>query len=418
MNDPIKLFEISFLAIASFNLFVLSFKILFSFKQYQPAHLFLLFWLLIAGTALTNMYLIDSGIIFSFPRIYRLPTPLFYLMFPFAYFYVRMIVTDKTSISKWDFIHFMPALLHLFEMIPFFLKPDAYKLEVLLNNLNNPLVAFTHKEGILPSYYHNILRGMQGIGYALAMLIMLNNKKYKDNVHLNVYPEILKWLKAFSLIQFLIGIIMVIFLGFPQLAPPSERATLLYVLFATVLSGTSILLIFNPIILYGIPKLTKNLPVEASYPSPIGVENDVDEVPQEEKDIKIIKNPEITPYNLKTKKEQLIIDRLEKFMDSEKPFLKSKITSGDIATGLGIPSHHLSYILNHVMCVRFSDYVNEKRINFMKETMDQNAIQNYTLEALAFSSGFNSRITFIRAVKKLKGINPSAYFGKKMEGEN
>jgi AraC-like DNA-binding protein len=48
----------------------------------------------------------------------------------------------------------------------------------------------------------------------------------------------------------------------------------------------------------------------------------------------------------------------------------------------------------------------------MKEKIKEGELKQFTLEALALSAGFHSRITFIRAVKKLKGVTPSEYFGK------
>jgi AraC-like DNA-binding protein len=65
------------------------------------------------------------------------------------------------------------------------------------------------------------------------------------------------------------------------------------------------------------------------------------------------------------------------------------------------------------MFVRFTDYINEKRIHYMDEKIREGGLKQFTLEALALSAGFNSRVTFIRAVKKIKGVTPSEYFNKK-----
>lgn len=414
MNDTSKWLETSLLAISSFNIFLLAIRLLFSFRRFQPANLMLLGWLFVTGTALVNLYLIDTGLIFNFPWIYRLPSPLYYLLFPFAFFYLRMIVTDKTSLNKWDFIHLLPAAIHLIEMLPFYLSSNDFKLDVMLKAFNNPLGAFTHSEGWLTNYQHNVIRGLLGIGYSLAMFRILSNQKYQKIQHKNIFPIISKWLTAFSVIQFLLGFTLFLFLGFPQIAPASERASLIFISLAIIQISAAIILMFNPIILYGIPKLKANakIPEIKEQPRKTGtVDNktatELPNKPQMEEDV------EFSAYNPKSEKEQVLINRLEQLMQIEKPFLQPQLSSQDTATALGIPLHHLSYLLNHVMFVRFTDYINEKRIQYMEQKIREGELKQFTLEALALSAGFNSRITFIRVVKKLKGVTPSEYFRRK-----
>jgi AraC-like DNA-binding protein len=413
MNDTTKWLETALLAIASFNLFLLTIRVLFSFRSYQPANLMLLGWLFFTGTALATMYLIDTGLIFNFPWLFRLPSPLYYLLFPFAFFYARMIVTDKTSLGRWDFLHFLPAAIHLVEMTPFYLSSNDFKLDVMLEAFNNPLRAFTHNEGWLTNYQHNIIRGLLGIGYSIAMFKILSNPKYQKIQHKNIFPIISNWLIAFSLIQFLIGFTIFFFLGFPQIAPASDRASLIFIFLAIIQISAAIILLFNPIILYGIPKLKASTPIpeikeEFQEKEPSQNETVTEHVtkPQIEKDV------EFTAYNPKSEKEQALINRLEQLMQKEKPFLQPQLSSKDTAAALDIPLHHLSYLLNHVMFLRFTDYINEKRIKHMEDKIKEGDLKQYTLEALALSAGFNSRITFIRAVKKIKGVTPSEYFNK------
>jgi AraC-like DNA-binding protein len=414
MNDTSKWLETSLLAISSFNIFLLTIRVLFSFRRFQPANLMLLGWLFVTGTALVNMYLIDTGLIFNFPWLYRLPSPLYYLLFPFAFFYLRMIVTDKTSLNKWDFIHLLPAAIHLVEMSPFYLSSNDFKLDVMLEAFNNPLSAFTHSEGWLTNYQHNIIRGLLGIGYSIAMFRILSNHKYKKIEHKNIFPIISNWLTAFSVIQFLIGFTLFLFLGFPQVAPASERASLIFISLAIIQISAAIILLFNPIILYGIPKLKASTTIPEIKEEPRETEPFENETATElVTKPRIEKEVEFTAYNPKSEKEQALINRLEQLMQTEKPFLQPQLSSQDTAAALGVPLHHLSYLLNHVMFLRFTDYINEKRIKYMEEKIMEGELKQYTLEALALSAGFNSRITFIRAVKKIRGVTPSEYFGKR-----
>src|SRR6476620_10272440 len=73
--------------------------------------------------AMLQAGLIYSRYILEFPTIFRLPSPFFYLSLCTSYLYVRSVVNDETKFKKFDFLLFMPAILHAAEMLPFYLKP-------------------------------------------------------------------------------------------------------------------------------------------------------------------------------------------------------------------------------------------------------------------------------------------------------
>jgi len=58
----------------------------------------------------------------------------------------------------------------------------------------------------------------------------------------------------------------------------------------------------------------------------------------------------------------------------------------------------------------YNDYVNQYRIEAFIERFGQSSGQHYSFEGLAFDVGFNSKSTFNRAFKKVKGTTPSVYF--------
>jgi YesN/AraC family two-component response regulator len=67
-------------------------------------------------------------------------------------------------------------------------------------------------------------------------------------------------------------------------------------------------------------------------------------------------------------------------------------------------------VLNQVLHIRFNDYVNGLRIQYLKQQVSAEKLKSLTLEGLASEGGFGNRATFIRAVKKATGQNPSQFF--------
>lgn len=405
VNAPVKWFETSLLAISAFHLFVVFITMLWHIRRIQPASAFLLVWLFIAGVAMVMMFAIDTGLIVYIPWLFLLPSPLFYLLFPAGYLYIRMMVNDEVRLKKWDVLHALPALIHFAELMPYFLKSSAYKMQAVLDVLERPLGVFAQSEGLLYDYQHNILRGLIGLGYSLAIYRIFRQANKTAHNPTTRFPGMTRWLKGFGWMQLLIAVLLVSILGIPRLAPPHVRATLLYMLIALSQTGTAMILIFNPNLMYGMPKFAGKVSTppplsRGARPAPLA--NPKDETLVEKADISLPSG------NLD--REHALLQRIEAFMDAEKPYLKQRYHTNDLSEDLGVPAHHISYALNHVLKLKYADYINQKRIAQMKNLVDDGELADYTLEALALKSGFNSRVTFIRAVQKRMGMNPSEYF--------
>ncbi|WP_293311965.1 helix-turn-helix domain-containing protein [Pedobacter sp. UBA5917] len=102
--------------------------------------------------------------------------------------------------------------------------------------------------------------------------------------------------------------------------------------------------------------------------------------------------------------------KLEVFVNKHQSFRNKDLRLHSLAQGIGISSHRLSIVLNNYFNKSFIDYINHYRINWIKESIANHEImQNFTLEALAYSAGFSSRSAFYSAFKKLVGMSPVEY---------
>jgi AraC-like DNA-binding protein len=108
-----------------------------------------------------------------------------------------------------------------------------------------------------------------------------------------------------------------------------------------------------------------------------------------------------------------IIQKLESYVKNNKPFLQTGYTIHDLSKEIEIPVYQLSYAINHVYDMHFSNWLNHQRIEYFLQTAGDK--HHMTLEAMAREAGFSNRITFINAFKKEKGITPGQYL--KLEKE-
>ncbi|MEZ4849809.1 MAG: helix-turn-helix transcriptional regulator [Bacteroidia bacterium] len=113
--------------------------------------------------------------------------------------------------------------------------------------------------------------------------------------------------------------------------------------------------------------------------------------------------------SLSEKEAEQHIIRLKNFMESERPYRNRELTVQSVAETLDIPTHHLTETLNEYMGKNFYTLVNEYRIEDVKRLLLDPKYQNYTLLAIAYEAGFNSKSAFNHTFKKLCGQTPSEY---------
>jgi AraC-like DNA-binding protein len=96
-------------------------------------------------------------------------------------------------------------------------------------------------------------------------------------------------------------------------------------------------------------------------------------------------------------------------MESDKPYLKSDLTLRELAEKLSMSAHNLSEILNTRLNQNFYDFINRYRVEEVKRKLADTESGKYSLLAIAFDSGFNSKSAFNTIFKKQTGVTPSQY---------
>ncbi|MCR9252834.1 MAG: helix-turn-helix domain-containing protein [bacterium] len=109
-------------------------------------------------------------------------------------------------------------------------------------------------------------------------------------------------------------------------------------------------------------------------------------------------------------KSQEIKDQLNSIMEEKRLYRQSDLTLDQLAKKLAIHPNYLSQVINELEGKNFYHYINDLRVNAFIEEVGKDHNQNYTLLAIAFECGFNSKSTFNKYFKKVTGQTPSQYF--------
>ncbi|CAH0336824.1 hypothetical protein FVB9288_02548 [Flavobacterium sp. CECT 9288] len=80
-----------------------------------------------------------------------------------------------------------------------------------------------------------------------------------------------------------------------------------------------------------------------------------------------------------------------------------------IAEKLGISAGYVSQIVNTVTGDNFANYINQYRVEAVKEMISNSEYENYNLLTMGLESGFTSKTTFYKAFKKATGQTPNEY---------
>lgn len=328
-------------------------------------------------------------------------SPLFFLIGPTSYIYVRNTLNDHEGISKKDLWHLIPSIYMLIGLIPYFLKPFEEKLSLVNKILNQPGELYINQIHVLsPSLINEFLRNFLYVYYAWLMITLLIKARWdmdeseSSDPHTQQKQITFKWLIIFVSFNTFIASILLSSNFIVLFSPKQDLSNLhdylpyyrILVMFAFVMP---LLILLFPRVLYGIPKVTLE---EIELIQSKKKKNQVDRVEPDVDD---------SFYELS----QVILQ----YIETEKPYLNPRFSIRDIVVTLNIPQHHVSYCFNKILNNPFPSVKNKYRIEYVKRLILQDTEKRYSLEGLMKEAGFTSKNSFFQAFKEIEGCTPKVW---------
>lgn len=106
---------------------------------------------------------------------------------------------------------------------------------------------------------------------------------------------------------------------------------------------------------------------------------------------------------------ELIANKLKQWMQEKEAFLDPQLKLADLSQALEVSPHILSQVFSQALHLNFYDFINQYRVEKVKQFLQDSQKENETILSLAFEAGFNSKTAFNVAFKKFTGTSPSAF---------
>ena len=310
--------------------------------------------------------LLTSNYVFAFPHLSRLHQPFVFLAAPLLFLYLRELTAREQRFERKDFLHFIPFVLCLIYLLPYYLQSGKAKIQILVSE-------YIQAEFGQWYYVRSAVLITQVLVY--LVLIVLSIVKYSRNVKPRKSARdkaVLFEVRFFVIATAVLWCAVVLRYAIstiPNLLVPLGASVLIYAL--------------------GYLKMRRPEPEVGK---------------KEGLSAKKYEKSTLTP-----ERSERYLDKLINFMKQEQPFTDGDLTIQKLAERLAIPAHHLSQTINEGLGQTFSDFINSYRIEEAKRKLLDPALKHLSVLGIAEEVGFNSKSSFNAVFKKHTNMTPSEF---------
>jgi len=349
-------------------------------KKDAPKYLWLLFVVIpipFSGTLLGSIYGFDNTLI---RMVFSAAS--FFLVGPLLYFYCKSILCESVK-KKTVFFHNIPFLLFSILLLSFAPPPAPFGDNEFVTQIFQ-----SSNKAKLPKHFLTSCIALSNICYSVLIIQLIRKSKLKVREFYSAsnYSITLQWLQLLAVFFVLLAITSFIEKAYPG----SEKA----IPFVKQLGPLSSLLFVFFLSAFGFQQ------------------NVLSELCSEKKNNNQEMNAQVGE-NKKLHNKEKSFDYLEaqlnQYMVIEKAFLSENLRLSDVAKKMDLSTNDLSYFINQTYQKNFYKYVNDFRIAHACKLLKDESYRKYTIVAIGFESGFNSKSTFNQVFKEQTNLTPSAY---------
>lgn len=314
--------------------------------------------------------LIRYELILYVPYLYKVPIPLNYLIAPFAYFHLRIIIKGSVKLKQFDLIHLLPFLVFLISYTPFYFQNIDQKSLYLIKVIENFERSFIDNVGIIPEYFNSLGRIIHPFFYLSLQWILIFSSE--GTLLKTKNKTLYNWVYNFTKLQSVYTVTLFFILISSAMSFTFVANEIFYWISVIIMAGfffsLGIYLFWN-----------QNILTKLKY-------------------FKINSTSEVINQ----------LDRITEIVYREKYFKSEKSDITNLANQLDISKNLLSELINKHYS-SYNTWINELRVKYSIDLIAQGYLDKFSVEALSKECGFSSKNTFYRAFKRTTGATPILY---------
>ncbi len=313
-------------------------------------------------------FILDIRIWNSYQWLSWLPFSLSYWIGPAFYFYIKILTEGSKVFRKKDFWHFSP---------------------LVLNYLHSIYHAFTGSENPWP-FMHHFAELLESAAILSVMIYLVFSfrlvKSYQRSLLNNVSnTELidLRWVNKFIVITAASFILILIFVIAGMLVG-GKFAPLQWT------EPRAFILLIYSVVLYW-------LSISGFKQAQTHQVLDIKDEPNEQSDDQLSE----------------VIQKLSSIIESDKLHRNPELSLSNLSEASGISERVISNAINNELGKNFFQFINDYRIEEVKDLLMDPANDHLKIISLAYGAGFNSKASFNRVFKSSTGLTPIAFRASK-----
>ncbi|MBK9938526.1 MAG: AraC family transcriptional regulator [Chitinophagaceae bacterium] len=331
--------------------------------------------------------------------LFYLPFQQLFFIGPVIFFYVQSLLNPSFRFGKNEWWHLLPGILYLlFSIIMVVTDKLVLKKYYFLANGQDP---------DFDTWYQ--LTGFASMLFYFFLSLRYYNLYKKLIVQVVSYAELVsfRWVRNF-LVAFLIMLfVKIVFFILEEITDLSYWDTWWYFLVFAILfyyiaisgyaNSVETKVAFKPHLLTYRPTLLLNYSPSLTLTESVTEEAEIIAIGPASKDS--VADEVLTEWKPK----------LLGLLQEEKIYEDPELTLTQVAKQLQSNPSFISMVVNRGFGLNFNDFINQFRIEAVKEMLKKGEHKKQTLLGIAYECGFNSKATFNRAFKKVTGLTPKEW---------
>ncbi len=337
--------------------------------------------------------------------LFYMPMQHLYFMGPVIFFYMQSLLNSAFRFGKKEWLHLLPGILYLLYSLTMVItdKFILHRYYFLADEMDRDFDFWYQASGLLSMiiYFFISLRY-----YNLYKKLMEQVVSYADTV-------LFRWVKNFLLAFLLMQLLHIGFEIFSKIFPRLN----------SYVGGWWFFFCFG-VIFYYIAITGYSNSIETKVPFKLNLLSYKPSLllqysgMEANKNNFIVEAEVIEIVNFQTEKKDdsaLLLAwklKIEELLKNERIYENTELSLTQVAKQLKTNPSIISKVINQGFQLNFNDFVNNYRIESVKEKLKAGEQKIQTLLSIAYDCGFNSKATFNRAFKKSTGVSPKEWMEK------